>query len=537
MFFTILFLAQFLFSAMIAFYFYRLIKIQRAGRISLQKESQKKIKLISKKRELRLTRPLSESARPVSIHEIIGQEQGMKALKAVLCGENPQHILIYGPPGVGKTAAARVVLDEAKNNPKSPFKEFAKCVEIDATTLHFDERGIADPLLGCVHDPIYQGAGAYGGAGIPNPKEGAATEAHGGILFIDEIGEMHPMHLNRLLKVLEDRRVMPHSAYYSSSNPNIPPHIHDIFKNGLPADFRLIGATTRQPNEIPAALRSRCVEIFFKPLLSSEITKIVHIAALKSGFSIDNSACALISQYSDNGRGAIKILQIASGVAEIECRTNITVSDVEWAIDLGHLSPRPDIKISPCMRIGAANGLAVSGMNGYILSVEVSAIRSCLGRLTVTGIVDQEEISGRGQKFQRVSSVRSSIENVLTVLRRRYDIDFDKYIIHINFTGGTVVDGPSAGITVAAAVYSAIFGKPLPNEIAMTGGISIFGKVLPVGGISEKISAAKESGIKRIFIPRGNYHNKMPRMVQPIEDIEDAIDLLFDYNTNSAKKA
>jgi len=56
-------------------------------------------------------------------------------------------------------------------------------VEVDATTLRFDERGIADPLIGSVHDPIYQGAGAYGVAGIPQPKPGAVTKAHGGILF------------------------------------------------------------------------------------------------------------------------------------------------------------------------------------------------------------------------------------------------------------------------------------------------------------------------------------------------------------------
>ena len=97
--------------------------------------------------------------------------------------------------------------EEAKANPLSPFGPDAKFVEIDATTARFDDRGIADPLLGSVHDPIYQGAGAMGMAGIPQPKPAAVTKAHGGMLFIDEIGELHPVQMNKLLKVLEDRRV------------------------------------------------------------------------------------------------------------------------------------------------------------------------------------------------------------------------------------------------------------------------------------------------------------------------------------------
>ncbi len=89
--------------------------------------------------------------------------------------------------------------------------------------MRYDERSIADPLIGSVHDPIYQGAGAYGVAGVPQVKEGAVSKAHGRVLFIDEIGELQNCQINKLLKVLEDRRVMFESAYYSEEkkNPNV----------------------------------------------------------------------------------------------------------------------------------------------------------------------------------------------------------------------------------------------------------------------------------------------------------------------------
>lgn len=117
-----------------------------------------------------LTDPLAEQTRHKALTEIIGQEKAIRALRAALCGPNPQHVLIYGPPGVGKTAAARLILEEAKAREESPFRQKAKFVEIDATALQFDERNIADPLLGSVHDPIYQGGrGRSGRWASPSP--------------------------------------------------------------------------------------------------------------------------------------------------------------------------------------------------------------------------------------------------------------------------------------------------------------------------------------------------------------------------------
>ena len=187
-----------------------------------------------------------------------------------------------------------------------------------------------------VHDPIYQGAGAYGVAGVPQVKEGAVSKAHGGVLFIDEIGELQTCQINKLLKVLEDRRVMFESAYYSEENKKIPTYIHDVFKNGIPADFRLIGATTRKPEEIPEAVRSRCVEIYFNPLTRDNIEKIIYGAAERIKINIEQNAVEMIARYAKNGRDAVKILQMAKNIIFLDNRRNVTLDDIAWILKTCH---------------------------------------------------------------------------------------------------------------------------------------------------------------------------------------------------------
>jgi len=533
---NIFFIIQFLFSIVIGLYFLNLLKSQQVSKSAIEKESKKEIEKLRKLREIKLTEPLSEKTRPKTLDDIVGQEQGLKALRAALCGPNPQHIIIYGPPGVGKTAAARVVLEEAKKIPYSPFKSDAKFVEVDATTLRFDERGIADPLIGSVHDPIYQGAGIYGVAGIPQPKPGAVTKAHGGILFLDEIGELHPIQLNKLLKVLEDRKVFLESSYYSSEDPNIPAHIHEIFQKGLPADFRLIGATTRSPEEISPALRSRCVEIFFRPLYPHEIAAIAERAALKGGFRIEEGVDELVSKYAQNGRDAVNIIQMASGIALVQNRNTIMKEDIEWVIEYGHYSPRIEKKVSSTEQVGCINGLAVvTNSTGMVIDIEVLAIKSKTGTgsVKITGIAEEEEVATRGHKIKMISSARASVENVLTVLRKYTDIDSREYDIHLNFPGGIPIDGPSAGIAIAVALYSAIKNIPISGDLAMTGELSIRGKVKPVGGVSIKLEAAKQAGIKKVLIPKENWQDIYSNMgieVIPVETIDDVLDITFNTN-------
>ncbi|BAF58987.1 MAG: ATP-dependent protease LonB [Pelotomaculum sp.] len=523
---------QVFFAVVIGLYFWNLLKAQHGNKTVVEKESKKEMEKLQRMRSISLTEPLSEKTRPASFDEIIGQAEGLKSLRAALCGPNPQHVIIYGPPGVGKTAAARLVLEEAKKNPLSPFKGDAKFIEVDATTARFDERGIADPLIGSVHDPIYQGAGPMGMAGIPQPKAGAVTKAHGGMLFIDEIGELHPIQMNKLLKVIEDRRVLLESAYYNSEDTNIPSHIHDIFQNGLPADFRLVGATTREPVHIPPALRSRCLEIFFRRLTPDEIEQIAANAAKKIGMPLQAGALEVIKKYATNGREAVNIIQIAAGIVITEGREQIRTSDIEWVIHSGQYSPRPEKKVPPRPQVGLVNGLAVCGPNtGVLLEVEANALPAPRGqgRITVTGMVEEEEIGSGGRTVRRKSMARSSVENVLTVLRRTMEVDPRDYDIHVNFPGGTPADGPSAGVTIATAVYSAITGLPVDNKVAMTGEVSIRGLVKPVGGIVAKVEAARQAGARRVLIPAENYQELFKEFtdveVIPVERLEEAIRL------------
>ncbi len=533
MFTTTMFIIQFFFSVVIGIYFFTLLRTQQGNKSAIDKESRKELEKLRKLRDIHLTEPLSEKTRPSTLKDIVGQEQGIKALRASLCGSNPQHVIIYGPPGVGKTAAARVILEEAKNNGISPFKKEAKFIEMDATTLRFDERGIADPLIGSVHDPIYQGAGAYGAAGVPQPKPGAVTKAHGGILFIDEIGELHPIQMNKLLKVLEDRRVFLESAYYTSEDGNIPSHIHDIFQKGLPADFRLVGATTRTPDEIPAAIRSRCVEIHFRALRAEEISTICENAAVKGGYVLAEGCSEQVAKYAQNGRDAVNIIQIAGGISMLENRTAIDVKDIEWVIEFGHYSPRIEKKVNAEEQIGCINGLAVFGNStGMVIDVEATAmeVASGNGNIKITGIVEAEEMDNRGHKLKRTSSAKASVENVLTVLKRYMDVDFRDYEIHLNFPGGIPIDGPSAGITIATAVYSAVKSIPVGGDIAMTGEISIKGKIKPVGGVVAKVEAAKAAGIRKVFIPRENYQELFEDMdieVVAVDNIGQVMKAIF----------
>lgn len=497
------------------------------------KQNVQELQRLLQLRARKLSVPLCEMTRPVCFKEIIGQDEGIKALKAALCGPNPQHVLLFGPPGIGKTCAARLVLEEAKKQPDSPFTAESQFVELDATCMRFDERAIADPLLGSVHDPIYQGAGAFGAQGVPQPKPGAVTRAHCGVLFLDEIGELHPMQMNKLLKVLEDRFVRFESAYYSPDNANIPQHIHDIFQHGLPADFRLVGATTRQPSDLPPALRSRCIELYFKPLGQKELVQIAAGAVERAGYSIDGEALYRCALHSHSGRDAVNIVQLACGIAHGEGRNKVERAEIDWVVKTCNYTPHIEMQMPLQPRIGVASALAVANAGlGLVLEIECMAEPSNAGccKLELNGIFEEEELNYNERKLRRKSTARGSAENVVAALKNCFGWTCDNMTIRFNIPGGIPVDGPSAGLAMTIALMSSILNRPADNKLASTGEIAISGEVRPVGGVSEKIKAAFAAGATKVLIPSANWdsvYSEQDERIIPVTCIKDAAGLAF----------
>ena len=365
--------------------------------------------------------------------------------------------------------------------------------------------------------------------GVPQPKPGAVSRAHGGVLFLDEIGELHPVQMNKLLKVLEDRKVMLESAYHNPDDTSVPRYIHDIFKNGLPADFRLVGATTRSPQEISPALRSRCMEVFFRALEPEEIADIAYNSAKRAGFQMARKDAEMVGRFASCGRDAVNIVQMCAGLAQMENRTELCTRDVEWVIYSGHYAARPDQKADTESRVGVVHGLAVVGSHqGATMEIEAVA-QPGSGQIHITGIVEEEEIGTEGRKIRRKSTARSSLENVMTLLcsmgypTREYDL-------HINFPGGTPVDGPSAGVAMAVVAASAMTGRPVDGRMAVTGEVSVRGMVKPVGGVPAKVEAAEHAGLTTVLIPADNQMEKFEHntiLVKPISTLTEAIDLML----------
>ncbi len=225
-------------------------------------------------------------------------------------------------------------------------------------------------------------------------------------------------------------------------------------------------------------------------------------------------------------------MQLAAGIAQVDHKEQIDQGIIQKVINNGRFSPRLDIKPKDLPSVGGVNGLAVMGANvGTLIEVEASVIPAGegQGKWTVTGVIEEEQIGSGDKSYRRKSMAKGAVDNVMTVLKANFGLSTRDYDIHINFPGGVPVDGPSAGVSIATAVYSALKQVPVDNLLAMTGEISVHGRVKPVGGVMAKVEAARNAGITKVLIPQDNWldiFTSFPGIeVIPVKDIQEVLDL------------
>ena len=302
-----------------------------------------------------------------------------------------------------------------------------------------------------------------------------------------------------------------------------------MFTEGAPADFILVGATTRSPEEINPAIRSRCSEVYFDPLSPKQTEEIVRQAARRLGVKIKPEVAPLVAKYTSEGRKAVRTLADAYGRAHLR-RTRerksvkkslvICEEDVRAVLRAGRHKSNQDTVARAEMEIGAVLGLGVKGFQGSPIIVEAAVFPSAE--------------KGKGShRFNRAAGdmAHDSFFNATSVIRRVLGDNLVDYDVHVNVVGGGKVDGPSAGVALATAIASSLKDKPIPQDIAMTGELSLHGKVKPVGGVVEKLHGAQQAGVRQVFIPADNapeVDGLFPDVdVVPVATIEDAFRKLW----------
>lgn len=391
-----------------------------------------------------------------------------------------QIICLVGPPGVGKTSIAKTV---------------AECMG----------RSFARISLGGVHDEAeIRGhrrtyIGSMPGKILNAVKQAGSSNA---LILLDEID-----------KLGNDYRGDPSSALLEVLDPEQNNTFTDHFIE-IPYDLsKIVFITTANNAEnIPAPLYDRMEVIELSSytreekfniakhhLVSKEIKR--HGLSSRNCRITDGAIYALIDFYTrESGvRGLERNIaslcrkvsrKIADGSAE-----RVTVKDTDVEKMLGKKRFKPET-ILERDEVGIINGLAWTAVGGEIMQLEVAALHGT-GKIELTGSLgDVMKESARAA----ISYVRANAV--------RYGINADFYKdtdIHIHATEAAVPkDGPSAGVTITTGIISALTSRPVKRDIAMTGEVTILGRVLPIGGLKEKAMAAYRGGVKRVFIPKDN---------------------------------
>jgi len=423
---------------------------------------------------------------------------------------------------------------------KAPF--------IDATGAH------AGALLGDVrHDPFQSG-----GLGTPaheRVEPGMIHRAHKGVLFIDEIATLSLKMQQSLLTAMQEKKfpITGQSELSSGAMVRTEP---------VPCDFILVAAGNLDTIEkMHPALRSRIrgygYEVYMRTTMPDTIEnrrKLVQFVAqevMRDGkiphFTRDAVEEIVREAQKRAGRKGHLTLRLrdlggivraAGDIAVKKGKKVVEREDVLEALKLAkplekqladwYIERKKEYQVikSEGSEIGRVNGLAVIGEeSGIVLPIEAIVAPAASkeeGKIIVTG------------KLGEIA--KEAVQNVSAIIKRYKGEDISRYDIHVQFLQTYEgVEGDSASISVATAVISALENLPIRQDVAMTGSLSVRGEVLPVGGVTPKIEAAIEAGMKKVIIPKANENDvflspdKAEKIeIHPVERIDEALEIALE---------
>ncbi len=391
-----------------------------------------------------------------------------------------QIICLAGPPGVGKTSIARSLAS-------AMGRSYAR-ISLGGVRDEADIRGHRKTYIGSMPGRIIE---AIENAKSSNP-----------LILLDEVDKLGSDHRgdpsSALLEVLDAEQNNTFTDHYIE----IP---YDLSKV-------MFITTANDKSRIPAPLLDR-MEIIDIPGYTYEekfniakkhlVPKQIVANGLKKSYVkiTDKALKAIISGYTKEAGVRVLERTISKVLRKIAVEYakgfdgKISVKDTDLETYLGPVKYKPD-ESSKFDQIGVVNGLAYTSVGGTMLTVEV-AVMNGKGNIELTGSLG--DVIKESAKAA-ISYIRTNAD--------KYRIDKDFYQnkdIHIHFPEGAVPkDGPSAGVTIFTALVSALSGCKVKSSVAMTGEITVTGRVLPIGGLREKTMAAYVEGIKTVVIPEAN---------------------------------
>lgn len=410
------------------------------------------------------------------------------AIKQFSRSVKSQIICLVGPPGVGKTSVAASIA-------RALGRKYAR-VSLGGMHDEAEIRGHRKTYVGAMPGRIV--------SAIINAK------AENPVIVLDEIDKM-----------AKDFRGDPTSALLEVLDPEQNKTFRDNFME-IPIDLSdtMFIATANTYEGIPAPLLDRMEVIELSTYTDSEKLSIArnHLVPkqlTKNGITgkifkiTDEAILALIKGYTrESGVRNLEreiaslIRKSAKKIAEGKAK-RVTITPANISEYLGKTKVLPE-KLEGENTVGVVNGLAYTQSGGDLLKVEV-AVMEGTGKIELTGSL--------GDVMKESAKIAHSF---VRTVAEKYSIESDFYKtkdIHIHFPEGAIPkDGPSAGITMVSAIVSALGNHPAKRDVAMTGEITLRGKVLPIGGLKEKTLAAYRSGISTVIIPADN--------VRDLDDID-----------------